>query len=223
MTPVPRPPRREQILSAAASLFARHGFHGVSVDDLGAATGISGPALYRHFRAKEQILSELLLRVSEGLLEGGRARVEEAGSAKAALSSLVAFHVDFALDNPDVITVQERELANLPAPESRAVRALQHRYVTVWADVIGAVTGCGTETGVAAAHAAFGLMNSTPHSARLPRPEMASLLNEMAIGAIERCAATPDRIRQYPGPVSRRASSRPASRRAGTVRGAEAR
>src|ERR671925_367966 len=41
--------RREQILERAAGLFAARGFHGVSVHDVGAACGISGPALYRHF------------------------------------------------------------------------------------------------------------------------------------------------------------------------------
>ena len=40
--------RREQILIVAARLFAKHGFHGVSIADLGAAVGVSGPALYRH-------------------------------------------------------------------------------------------------------------------------------------------------------------------------------
>ena len=36
--------RREQILDTAATLFAQRGFHGVSVADLGAACGITGPA-----------------------------------------------------------------------------------------------------------------------------------------------------------------------------------
>ena len=50
------PTRREQILAAAAELFARHGFHGVGIDDIGSAVGISGPALYRHFRSKDAML-----------------------------------------------------------------------------------------------------------------------------------------------------------------------
>jgi AcrR family transcriptional regulator len=53
------PTRREQILVVAARLFARHGFHGVSIADLGAAVGVSGPALYRHFPGKEALLEEI--------------------------------------------------------------------------------------------------------------------------------------------------------------------
>jgi AcrR family transcriptional regulator len=176
--------RRQQILAAAAPLFATRGFHGVSVDDLGAATGISGPALYRHFRAKEEILTELLVGVSERLLAGGARRAAEAADPGHALAALVAFHVDFALDEPDVITVQERDLASLPPEARRSVRELQHRYVSVWAGVIGDLTGWEREPAVAAAHAAFGLMNSTPHSARLPRQEMAALLRAMTLAAI---------------------------------------
>lgn len=186
----PTTSRRQQILAAAAPLFARRGFHGVSVDDLGAAAGVSGPALYRHFRSKEAILAELLVGVSERLLDGGLARVAGAPDADAALAALVEWHVEFALDNADVISVQSRDLASLPAPARRQVRTLQQRYVDVWAQVIGAVTGCGAEAAVAAAHAAFGLVNSTPHSARLPRREMAALLRAMALGAV-RSAARP--------------------------------
>ena len=54
-------PRREQILATAAELFAARGFHGVSVADIGAACGISGPALYKHFASKDAVLAEMLV------------------------------------------------------------------------------------------------------------------------------------------------------------------
>ena len=70
--------RRDQILATAAELFAARGFHGVSVADLGAACGISGPALYKHFPSKDAMLAEMLVSISEELLEVGRQRVAEA-------------------------------------------------------------------------------------------------------------------------------------------------
>lgn len=178
--------RRELILAAAAGLFARRGFHGVSVDDLGAAAGVSGPALYRHFRAKEDILAELLVGASERLLSGALARVQApAGTGPTAtLHALVEFHVDFALAEPDIITVQALDLASLPEDAASTVRSMQARYVSIWAEVISQCTGCDLPRSVARAHAAFGLMNSTPHSARLPQREMAALLRAMALGAI---------------------------------------
>ena len=186
-----REERRQQILRCAAQLFAGRGFHGVSVDDLGAAAGVTGPALYRHFRSKEDILSELLVSASERLLDGGRRRVQDAQDPGQALDALIEFHVAFALDEPDVITVHQRDLSSLPPRARRAVRALQHEYVLIWAQVVGRITGCGTERAIAAAHAGFGLMNSTPHSARLPSDAMSALLREMAGAALRAASGTP--------------------------------
>ncbi|HEX6353640.1 TetR/AcrR family transcriptional regulator [Actinophytocola sp.] len=177
--------RREQILAAAAELFARHGFHGVGIDEIGAAVGVSGPALYRHFRSKDAMLGEMLTSISEVLLTGGLERRERTEDPAKLLSELVAFQVDFALDNPALITVQERNLGNLTEPDRRKVRALQRRYVEVWVQAIHDSTpGVDEPTARAAAHAAFGLINSTPHSRYLGRDGMATVLKDMAIGAL---------------------------------------
>jgi AcrR family transcriptional regulator len=184
-TPDGKPTRRDQILAAAAELFARHGFHGVGIDDIGAAVGISGPALYRHFRSKDAMLGEMLTSISERLLDGGVARVDESGDPEEALLALVRWHVDFALDDPALITVQARNLANLTDPDRRRVRALQRRYVEVWVDTIRRTLPDADEpTARAAAHAVFGLINSTPHSAHLDRAQMGDLLRRMALAAL---------------------------------------
>jgi AcrR family transcriptional regulator len=182
--------RREQILAAAAELFARHGFHGVGIDDIGAAVGISGPALYRHFRSKDAMLGEMLTSISEVLLDGGQDLAARFGQPAGLLTELVRFQVDFALDNPALITVQERNLGNLTDPDRRRVRALQRRYVEVWVQAIQeVVTGIDEPSARAAAHAVFGLINSTPHSRHLDRDQMAALLREMALAALTRRAS----------------------------------
>lgn len=181
--PVPAS-RRDQILAAAADLFAHSGFHGVGIDDIGAAVGISGPALYRHFRSKDAMLGEMLTSISEFLFAGGQRTVQTYGGRRA-LTELIRFHVDFALDNPSLITVQERSLANLSDPDRRRVRAMQRRYVEIWVRAITEVVPDVGEPGArAAAHAVFGLINSTPHSAHLDRDQMAGLLYRMANAAL---------------------------------------
>src|SRR5215203_5251414 len=86
-----RPSRREQILQAAAQLFAERGSRAVGVDDVGAAVGVTGPAIYRHFASKDAMLAEMLLLISERLLEGARDCVARAGEDPAAqLRALVA-------------------------------------------------------------------------------------------------------------------------------------
>jgi AcrR family transcriptional regulator len=177
--------RREQILAAAAELFAHHGFHGVGIDDIGAAVGISGPALYRHFRSKDSMLGEMLNSISLFLLDGGTARAEQAGNPAEKLTELVKFHVDFALEHPALITVQERNLANLTDTDRKQVRALQRRYVEIWVRAISdAVPGVGERHARSAAHAVFGLINSTPYNRHLGDDELAELLAKLALGAL---------------------------------------
>ena len=181
-----RPSRREQILRAAAQLFAERGARAVGVDDVGAAVGVTGPAIYRHFASKDAMLAEMLLRISERLLAGGSAQVAVAGADPAAqLRALIAFQVDFALDNPALITVQDRDLGSLPEEDAARVRRLQRRYVEIWVDVLDQLDPAADAAACRArAHAVFGLINSTPHSAGgLPRAEMAALLESMAWAA----------------------------------------
>ena len=77
------------LLAAAARLFARRGFDGVSLEDLGSAAGVSGPAVYRHFPGKQAVLAALLVEVSQRLADGGRDVVAGAGEDLAALGALV--------------------------------------------------------------------------------------------------------------------------------------
>jgi AcrR family transcriptional regulator len=181
-----RPSRREQILRAAAQLFAERGSRAVGVDDVGAAVGVTGPAIYRHFASKDAMLAEMLLRISERLLAGGTECVAAAGADPAdQLRALIAFQVDFALDNPALITVQDRDLGSLTDADAAQVRRLQRRYVEVWVAVLARLHPEAEAAACRArAHAVFGLINSTPHSGgRLPREAMAALLAGMAEAA----------------------------------------
>ncbi len=177
--------RRDQILATAAELFAARGFHGVSVADLGAACGISGPALYKHFPSKDAMLAEMLVSISEELLEVGRQRVAAATDPASAVGGLVDWHVEFALRHRPLIVVQDRDWESLPAEAREQVRKLQLEYVDLWADQLRQVhAGLEPDRARAMAHAAFGLINSTPHSGLLPDPDMHALLRDMALRSL---------------------------------------
>jgi len=180
--------RRDALLSEAARLFASHGFDGVSIEDLGSSVGVSGPAVYRHFPSKQAVLAALLVGASEGLLDGGRAVAGTADDAPTALRGLIRFHVDFALRDPDVIRVQDRDLAALSAQDRDAVRDLQRRYVELWVDVLARLSPDTERAELRLrAQATFGLLNSTPHSVRSVTPTRTrALLEEMALAALGR-------------------------------------
>ena len=172
--------RRMALLAAAARLYAERGFDRVSLEELGAAVGISGPAVYRHFPSKLAVLAAVLIDVSDGLLTGGQAVVADGAPPADMLRELVAFHVDFALSQPDVIRVQDRELASLDERDRHTVRLAQRRYVELWVGVLAQVRPGETAADLRMrAHATFGLMNSTPHSAGRSRDTRA-LLERMA-------------------------------------------
>ena len=178
--------RRDQLVAAAARLFAERGFHGVTMEEIGASVGISGPGIYKHFASKDAVLAAMLVGISQDLLENGRRRVVDATSAEQALSDLLAFHTDFALTRPDLIRVQDRDLANLSAPEARRVRRLQRAYVELWVEVL---MSCDPALDASEArtrtHAVFGLLNSTPHSAATGDAEVVRpVLERMAAAAL---------------------------------------
>jgi len=182
--------RREQLLAAAARLMADRGYHGVSINDIGAAAGVSGPAVYKHFPSKQAMLTELLVGISERLLAEGTARAAAAADPDEALDALVRWHVSFALDSPELIRVQDRDLASMDESAARLVRRLQRRYVEVWvAQLRARDVGLAEDAARAAVHATFGLLNSTPYSAtggaaRLGRARMADLLHRLGLAVL---------------------------------------
>lgn len=182
--------RRARLLSEAAALFARRGFAAVTTVEIGEAVGMSGPALYKHFRSKDAILAELLLDASERLLQGAReivgvAPVTDAAAARAALDELIAFHIGFATAAPDIIRIQDRELAGLDAETNQRVRRLQREYVQDWDTVLTAavprLSAAERETRLLGV---FGLLNSTPHSAPASGEDAAGILTAMAHRAL---------------------------------------
>src|ERR671926_1972765 len=87
--------RRSQLIAAAERLVAERGYLAVRLEDIGAAAGVSGPAIYRHFPNKEALLVELLVGISTRLLAGARAVVADAPDTETALDGLIDFHLDF--------------------------------------------------------------------------------------------------------------------------------
>ncbi|GAA4210482.1 TetR/AcrR family transcriptional regulator [Actinocatenispora rupis] len=178
--------RREEILDVAVDLFARRGYHGVSMDEIGKAAGVTGPALYHHFSGKEAMVAAALIPVSEQLLAAGRARIAEAADPAAALDALLDFHVEFALENPAVITLHLHELDRLPAEPRREIRRLQRLYVEEWVETLGQLRpDLKPAEARVLAHAAFGLMNSTPFiGAEIDTDRRAELLRSATRAAL---------------------------------------
>jgi hypothetical protein len=112
---------------------------------------------------------------------------------------LIDFHLDFALGEPDLIRIQDRDLAHLPLTAKRQVRRAQRQYVEIWVDALRQrAIGLAEEDARLMAHAAFGLLNSTPHSVRPNASKTTgaahsrAILREMTVAAL----ATGDHLAQ---------------------------
>ena len=128
-------PRREELLEIAAELFAQQGFAGVTVHNLGAAAGVSGPALYHHFDSKEAMLGEMLVGTSHHLLAAARA-LHDSLPPDQLLAGLIAIHVDFSVDHRALISVEYRDLNKASPDDQDRVRLLQGQYVEIWVDAL---------------------------------------------------------------------------------------
>lgn len=158
--------RADALLEEAARLFAARGYSGVSLEDIGSAVGVSGPAVYRHFAGKQALLGAVLIKVSEELVSGGTAVSETSSSDSERMLTLIGFQVDFALSHAEVIRVQDRDMAHLSDDDRAEVRRLQRRYIDLWIAALAPLREASPDELRLRVQACFGLINSTPHSTR---------------------------------------------------------
>ncbi|MED5813248.1 TetR/AcrR family transcriptional regulator [Mycolicibacterium sp. 050232] len=179
--------RRSQLIAAAERLVAERGYLAVRLEDIGSAVGISGPAIYRHFPNKEALLVELLVGISTRLLAGAQEVTAADESPADTLDHLVDFHLDFVFGESDLIRIQDRDLAHLPDAAKRQVRRAQRQYVEIWVTVLTRLDpDLAEENARMMAHAAFGLLNSTPYSVRpaVSKTHSRAVLRRMTLAAL---------------------------------------
>ena len=81
----PRAVREAQMVAAAERLFSEHGYHGVSMDQIAAASGITKPMLYEYFGSKEGLFLACMERARGQLFEAIGGAVRATDDAEAAL------------------------------------------------------------------------------------------------------------------------------------------
>ena len=129
--------RRERILASAAELIAERGYHAVSMADIGDASGVVGPAIYRHFDSKGGLLAALFERVVDSLLERATTIVDESHDDAEALTRLVSDHVALVMEQRELAIVYYREVHNLPDQQQSRLRRKQRLYLDEWVHLVG--------------------------------------------------------------------------------------
>ena len=125
--------RDRAILDAAKVLFYERGFDAVGVDEIGTRAGVTGPAIYRLFAGKEEILSTLFDEAMDHLLAVTGAPTEDPFED---LHRLVAAQAQFALGDRQLLSIYAREDRSLAGPARRRLVRRQRQHVERWVDAL---------------------------------------------------------------------------------------
>lgn len=172
------PARKARILTAAAELISRNGYHAVGMADIGQAAGIVGSGIYRHFDSKSAILAELLEQVMDRLTSSASSIVDHAVDDRAAVVELVRNHVRVAIHDRRILQVYHREARNLPEANLRWLRRAQRHYIEEWVSAVAPLRpGLADGEVRVLVHAAIGSIQSILFfNSGLPESDLANLL-----------------------------------------------
>lgn len=123
--------RRIQVLDVAGGLFAEHGFHGLSMEQLADAAGVSKPVLYQHFPSKHDLYLALVHDAVTEMEEQVRKALVGTNDNRARLEGAIAAYFDFVEDRRFGLLFRTAELTD------DDVRAAVEGAMTRVADVVG--------------------------------------------------------------------------------------
>ena len=180
--------RRVAIVSAAAELFAARGYHATGIDDIGDAVDVTGPAIYRHFEGKIDILIEVIEGWMRLVMDGVDRITSTSPPPAEALDQLIDNFVTCTVEAPAAFAVMARERHHLPKEERRVIERAHRRHVDAWVRNVREVhPGMSDGEARTLVHGVFGL--AAPATTRQPKmagEELGALLRSMATEVIRR-------------------------------------
>jgi len=180
------PHRRDMILDAAVSLFREHGFDATGIDEIGAAAGITGPGVYRHFASKQDLLDAVVRESSMQVLESEREIRERARTPRELIELLAAQIVDQVLDNPGAVVVLLRERRNLSRDGRLAWNRALNAYIAEWVEPLRALRpGLGPAEARTIVFVALGIIMAVATSDdTISRRKLAPRVRAMLLAAV---------------------------------------
>lgn len=118
---------REDVVAAAGRMFARYGYQGTSMRELGREVGLLGSSLYSHIGSKQDLLVEVVSR-GEELFGASASRAAADGPGRERLRGLVEGHIDVMLDHRDEVRTFLNEARSLDEERRAQVLEARNRY-----------------------------------------------------------------------------------------------
>ncbi|UJA21680.1 TetR/AcrR family transcriptional regulator [Thermoleophilia bacterium SCSIO 60948] len=182
--------RDRAILDAAKRLFYERGFDAVGVDEIGTRAGVTGPAIYRHFSGKEEILSTLFDEAMDHLLVLAGGPTDDPFHD---LHTLVTAQTEFALRDRELLSIYAREDRSLSGAARKRLARRQRQHVDRWVDVL---RRCYPERSAdeltTTAYALIGMLISVAHWPKeaMRTAGLAALLTDLAERGLGALAGT---------------------------------
>lgn len=124
--------RRERIVAVATRLFFERGYQATTMEEVGAATGVTGAAVYKHFESKAALLGATIARADGPLQLGLTRSLMAANTADEALTLVLDEYIRFAIQHHHLVGILVAEVASLPEEQRTRVRRQQADYVAEW-------------------------------------------------------------------------------------------
>ncbi|MGK8557859.1 TetR/AcrR family transcriptional regulator [Nocardia gipuzkoensis] len=138
-TELDRAMRSERMLAEAARLFSTRGYAAVGIEDIGAAVGVTGPALYHHFSSKAELLDQIVRRQDEWLRLLLARSIAEGGSAEGSMRSLMRSFAQLGADEPDLLAITISETRHLPLDAVQRYRRVRLDCIAQWGRMVQTV------------------------------------------------------------------------------------
>ena len=182
-----------ELVDVAARLFAEHGYHATSIENLLSATGMTRGALYHYIDSKQDLLIAVQRELLEPLLEAARPAIAEvAGDPEAELRALArewVLHVESHRDHMVVFNAERRLVEH--DPRWAEVVAARNEFEGLLAAIFerGEQAGLfGVEDRSLAMLAFLGMVNHMPSwfdpDGRLSAAEVADRFVDVVLGGI---------------------------------------
>ncbi len=128
--------KREEILSEAAKLFRRKGYSGTSMQDIASEVGILKGSIYYHFKSKDEIFREVLLRGISPILKKAEFTLNSKLPPRETLKELIRDHVNYILNNDYSLVIFAQEKEKISEKQTRDYVLSRNRYEKIFKEVL---------------------------------------------------------------------------------------
>ncbi|AFL81253.1 transcriptional regulator [Aequorivita sublithincola DSM 14238] len=120
--------RKEEIIVTAARLFYEKGYKAISMRDIAAAMDIKAASLYNHIKSKQEILSEIILKVAEEFTVGMECVVAENSSAIKKIEKVIELHIDITVNHSEALAALNNDWMHLEELDLNAFVMMREDY-----------------------------------------------------------------------------------------------